>query len=179
MTSRFDTVLYPNIAEAWGNANISDPILPLDSTLLFTCNPTSFTKMSEGWWDTETMQYYNVPGAVNDGDICGSGMKTRLAEHRGQPWHFIMILCPAVLGQIDGQPKMFADLYGTDLSHNTRPTEYSDTDLTNEMTLNMLYWEGMSIDQLRERVLSVYIGRTILLVTNAIYAESNGISGKN
>lgn len=74
---------------------------------------------------------------------------------------------------------MFADLVGTDLSHNTRPTVFYDPPLTEEMTLNMLAWEGMSIDQLREKVLSVYIGSTILLVTNAIFADyPDHISGK-
>lgn len=66
---------------------------------------------------------------------------------------------------------MFVNLQGHDLSHNTRPTERYDPPLTEEMTLNMLSWVGMSIDQLRARSLSVYIGRTILLVTNAIYAD--------
>ena len=178
MASQFDTVLYPNIGQAWGNAHLSDSVLPLDSTLLFTCNPVSFTRLTGGWWDTETIQYYNVPGAVNDDDICGPDIKTRLAVHRGQPWHFIMILCPPVLGQVEGQPKMFVDLSETDLSHNTRPSEYFPPPLTSGMTLNMLLWEGMSIDQLRTRVLSVYIGRTILLVTGAIYADDLGIFGR-
>ena len=163
--------MYPDLATAWGHADLSDSILPLDSTLLFTCNPDSFVKLTRGWWDSETRQYYNVPGAVDDGDICGPGVKTRLADYRGEPRHYIMIICPPVLEQIDGEPKMFADLDGTDLSHNTRPSVLYDPPLTEDMTLNMLAWEGTSIDQLRERVLSVYIGRTILLVTNAIYAD--------
>ena len=125
------------------------------------------------------MQYYNVPGAADD-DICGLGVKTRLAEYRGVPTHFIMIICPPVLEQIDGQPKMFADLLGTDLSDNTRPTILYDPPLTDQMTLYMLAWEGMSIDQLRAKVLSVYIGRTILIVTNAKYADSpDHIRGKS
>ena len=177
MTSRFDTTIYANLADAWGDAELSDPTLPLDSTLCFTCDPDSFTRLTGGWWYFETVQYYNVPGAVDDEDICGPGIKTRLAEYRGDPWHFIMIICPAVLEQTDGQPKMFADLEGTDLSHNTRPTEIHDPPLTEEMTLNMFGWEGMTIDQLRAKILSVYIGRTILIVTNAMYADHSYISG--
>ena len=111
------------------------------------------------------MQYYNVPGAAED-DICGPGIKTRLARSRADPPNFVMILCLPVLAQIDGQPKMFADIRGNDLSHNTWPTP-----MTDDSTLYMLAWYGMSIDQLRERVLSVYIGRTILLITSAKYAE--------
>lgn len=178
MTNQFDTAIYPTLAAAWGNANILDPILPLNSTLYFTCDPTSFVRVAGGWWNTVTQQYYSLPGAANEGDICGPGVKTRLAESRQQPRHFIMILCPLVLEQVDGQPKLYADLSGTELSHNTRLNEEYDPPLTNAMTLNILLWIGMSIDQLRERVLSVYIGRAILLVISAKYLESQGLIGK-
>ncbi len=50
---------------------------------------------------------------------------------------------------------MFADLKGHDLSHNTWPT-LDSTPMTDDSTLHMLAWLGMSIDQLREKVLSEY-----------------------
>ncbi len=123
------------------------------------------------------MQYYYVPGAAED-DICGPGIKTRLARSRADPPNFVMILCPPVLVQIDGQPMMFADLKGHDLSHNTWP-RWDFPPVTDESTLYMLGWLGMSIDQIREKVLSVYIGRIILLVTSAKYAEElDAVTGK-
>lgn len=73
---------------------------------------------------------------------------------------------------------MFVDLTGFELSNNTRPTVHYKPPLTDEMTLDTLVWTGMSIDQLRERVLSVYIGRAILLVTDAMYANDNNIGSK-
>ena len=75
---------------------------------------------------------------------------------------------------------MFANLAGTNLENNDRPTVIYDSELevTDEMTLNMLAWTGMNIDQLRQRVQSVYIGRTFLLVTAAMFAEEDKYDSK-
>ncbi len=35
------------------------------------------------------MQYYYVPGAAEDDDICGPGIKTRLARSRADPPDFV------------------------------------------------------------------------------------------
>lgn len=50
--------------------------------------------------------------------------------------------------------------------------------MTDDSTLYVLAWVGMSVDQLRERVLSAYPGRTTLLVTSAYSADEDSITCK-
>lgn len=114
--------------------------------------------------------------------LCGSGVKVMTATSvrpqddpnapmnadNGPPRYLVVILCPSVLTQTAGEPKMYADLAGTELS-NTRPNfvGVKGQRLTAEETLDLLAWKGMFIDQLRERVLSVYIARVIILAIGA------------
>lgn len=142
--------------------------------VLFSCDPRTFRKISgNNWWDRDTLQLYNITTADV---ICDSNTKTRLAL-RPEPFGFVVILCPAVLTQRDGEPKMWATLDGTELS-NTRPSpEYDDDhNLTAAESLDLLGWDGMNIDQLRERVLSVYMGRLVLFLTGQKYC--NQVYGK-
>lgn len=66
---------------------------------------------------------------------------------------------------------MYADLGGGELT-NTRPNTDvypghpldPNTPLTPEMTMNLQFWVGMHIDQLRERTLSIVLGRYVLFI---------------
>lgn len=145
-------------AEFWPELDYS----PVTYNLLFSCNPSTFTKTSDNkWWDSETQQLYTIVADV----ICDYDTKTLLAL-RPQPFGFLVILCPAVLTQRVGEPKMWADLAGNELS-NTRPSAelHGSSTVTEAESLDLLSWAGMTIDQLRERVLSVYMGRVILFLT--------------
>ena len=88
----------------------------------------------------------------------------------------MIILCPPALTQTPGLPKMYADLAGGQLTDTRPDTEDTpghpldpDTPLTPEMTLNLQFWSGMHIDQLRERTLSVLLGRYILFIAAQKY----------
>lgn len=64
---------------------------------------------------------------------------------------------------------MFVAMSGIDISHNDRQTELVfpgdyENDPPEDVTQNALSWPGMHIDQLRQRVLSVYIGRNIISI---------------
>ena len=142
--------------------------------VLFSCDPYTFRKISgNNWWDRDTLQLYNITSADV---ICDSNTKTRLAL-RPEPFGFVVILCPAVLTQTTGQPKMFATLDGAELS-NTRPSpEYEDDyNVTAAESLEIFGWDGTNVDQLRERVLSVYLGRVVLFLTGQKYY--NKVYGK-
>ena len=86
-----------------------------------------------------------------------------------------MILCPAVLTQRVGEPKIFATVDGKELSHTIPSPVYDGNNgdplpnVTAVESLDLLLWQGMNIDQLRERVLSVYMGRVILFLTGQKY----------
>lgn len=159
-----------------GNEGL-DPVL---FSIYFSCDPTTFSKVGlNQWFDTVTQQLYT--STAND-MLCGSGVKVMTATSvrpqddpnapmnadNGPPRYLVVILCPSVLTQTAGEPKMYADLAGTELS-NTRPNfvGVKGQRLTAEETLDLLAWKGMFIDQLRERVLSVYIARVIILAIGA------------
>lgn len=137
----------------------------LDSSALFSCDPTAFTRIHpnepDSLWTTPDSpdELYDVTA---DNEICPPGMNLRLAANTGRLPHFIVVLCPEILTQKEGRFKMFATLDGQELSH-TRPDSGS--------TLDMLAWEGMHVDQLRERVLSVQIGRVILMIIGQKYHD--------
>ena len=123
---------------------------------------------------------------TNRNDICGNGLKAMLGQAvtRTVPTvMFILVLCPVILNQTDGQPKMFADLYGEDLQTNNRPdvdwgSASDPTPMTPANTINMMTWVGQHIDQLRDRVLSVIMGRILLLVSVNQLFDLTGIEGK-
>lgn len=143
-----------------------DDISPVTYNLIFSCDPRTFTETSDNkWWDSDTQQLY----IIGTDTICDYHTKTRLAM-RPQPFGFVVILCPAVLSQRDGEPKMWADLAGRELS-NTRPTvqPVDPKNLKETESLDLGIWAGMNIDQLRERVLSVYMGRIVLFLTGQKY----------
>lgn len=146
-----------------GNEDLGDNFSPVTYNLLFSCDPRTFTKTSDNkWWDSDTQQLYIIGTADV---ICDYDTKTRLAL-RPEPFGFVVILCPAVLTQRNGEPKMWADLAGQELS-NTRPTiQPADPNHVTEIeSLDLGIWAGMNIDQLRDRVLSVYMGRVVLFLT--------------
>ena len=155
--------------------NLASGPMEHGTTITFSCAPTTFRQVpnptnprQELWFDSDTGAYYNVASTYWPDDnnvICPPGQKTRLAY--AQP-RVIIILCAEVLRQTDGEPKMFRDLNGGDLTSNNRATEtifpqdYSN-DPPEDVTQNAFSWPGMQIDQLRQRVLSVYIGRNLIL----------------
>ena len=72
---------------------------------------------------------------------------------------------------------MYRDLGGGQLTDTRPDTVVSqghpfdpNTPLTPEMTMNLQFWAGMHIDQLRERTLSVILGRYVLLIQAQKYA---------
>ena len=96
------------------------------------------------------------------------GQKTRLGYNFLNK-RAIIILCAEVLTQTDGEPKIFRTLNGDELTDNDRetetvfPSDYNN-DPSEDVTQNAFSWPGMGIDQLRQRVLSVYIGRNIIAI---------------
>lgn len=162
----FDKKKYRNVWAIPTLPPIGSGILAsLDSSALFSCDPTAFARIhpneTDSLWTTPDSpdELYDV---TTDNEICPPGMNLRLASNTGRLPHFIVVLCPEILTQKEGRFKMFATLDGQELSH-TRPDSGS--------TLDMLAWEGMHVDQLRERVLSVQIGRVILMIIGQKYHD--------
>lgn len=159
----FPTEEYATLEEAREAELEFTPDLPaVEDILEYSCNPRRFRKVDvdgddvdgDEWQDTTTGEIYIIQSADQ---ICpGDGsVKLRLAFRLAGLEHFIAILCPIILAQTDGQPKMYATLEGVELS-NTRPD--------GDPPLDVLAYVGMSIDDLRARVLSVYLGRVILMI---------------
>lgn len=73
---------------------------------------------------------------------------------------------------------MFASLLGIYLNHCTRPTGSHYPLLTAAMTLNMLAWTGMSVNDLRAKMLSVYVGRARLLFNMEVWNGQRNVYGK-
>ncbi len=146
-------------------STVHPDVTHLDNLTILNCDPTVFVKVEHSnteflWLDTSTNNLYII---ISESEICPPGLKTRLAAHRGEPFHFIIILCPEVLTQTPGKFKMFASIRGDELT-NTRP--YADP------SLDMSTWVGMHIDQLRERTLSVYLGRMIIYIQAQKYSQN-------
>lgn len=155
---------------------------PILYSIYFSCDPTTFNKVGVNQWFDSVTQHLYISTAEDV--LCGPGVKVmmaasvRLQNPNGPPGYVVIILCPSVLTQTAGEPKMYADLAGTELS-NTRPNfpGVRGQSLTQEDTLDLLAWDGMAIDQLRERVLSVYMMRVILYVAGAkFWEETHGKS---
>lgn len=178
---QFDTEDYDTIADALnpGHTPMMDLSLPqelqnLDSATLFICDSARFMKvdtstLNSQWYDPDSREVFII---TSEPEICPAGLKTRLALHPGPPMYYVIILCPPVLTQTDGQPKMYGTLDGLSLA-NSRPDSYilPITPITAEVSMNLQSWAGMHIDQLRERTLSVYIGRYILHIQAQKYAS--------
>lgn len=181
----FDSRVYANVNDAMAEGvSIEDRTLPLedrklDRATLYICDTSNFVKVvTQGrnpyWYDLESGETFII---TNEAEICPQGLKSRIASHVDPPIYFVIILCPPALTQTPGLPKMYADLAGGGLT-NTRPnTDVSpghpldpNTPLTPEMTVNLQFWVGMHIDQLRERTLSVILGRYLLFITAQKYS---------
>ena len=127
---------------------------------MFVCDPSIFERVDDYstlWRDTTTGYLYLGPLTS---EICPPGVKVVSAEHLARPMHFTVILCPEVLTQTPGQHKMFAGVDGLELSH-TRNSEDANG---NEDALDLFAWLDMSIDELRQHVLSVWMGRVIMYI---------------
>lgn len=169
----FDQRVYSTLADAQlaqprliAGSPVASDVAGLDTLTIVICDPYVFVKIGRSytdflWMDSTTNRYYII---TDEPEICPPGLKTRLAIHRGEPFHFIIILCPEVLTQTDGQYKMFATLSGDELT-NTRPFEEGNA-------LDMHTWVGMRIDQLRERTLSVYLGRMVMYIQAQKYSRN-------
>ena len=154
-------------------AEMNQPHLPaIEDTLTFSRNPRRFVNQGGNrWQDRTTREIYTI-NSVDE--ICpwDGSVKVRLALHLVDPQYFVAILCPSVLGQTDGEPKMYAALSGTEFA-NTRPN--------GDPPLHVLSFVGMSIDQLRARVLSVYLDRIVLIKVGQKWpdvATGKELSGK-
>lgn len=167
------------VAAAWQDRHLNNP--PWDNSLVFSCSVAVWERDAGGghfWYNSEMEWWYNF-GEVDE--ICGAGVSTMLGMNVDirVDFHFIVVLCPKVLQQTPGQPKMYAALEHTDLQLNDRPegpyTLGQGQPMTEEATLNVQYWLGMTIDQLRSRTLSVYIGRIMLFIT--MYTNVNALPG--
>ena len=96
-----------------------------DDTLIISFDPADFlrtiTAAGVRWFNAFMNVEYSI---TNRNNVCGNGVKAMLgqAATRNSPTAmFILVLCPVILTQTDGQPKMFADLFGEDLQTNDRP----------------------------------------------------------
>ncbi len=172
--TRFDTTEYPNLQAVLGAVDLfADNSLPadlqaLDRTVLFWCDINNLVEADP--MDDTSPFWVGANGEVlqmtTEPEICPSGVNTRIAKHPAtinppQPAYLVVILCPEILTQTPGRPKMWATLDGQELT-DTRPT--ADTQ-------DNLLWTGMHIDALRQKVLSVWIGRMALLITSIKYSD--------
>ena len=146
-----------------------EDLLILDSITWFWCDVTGFVKVDDAspFWvwvgvggDGTYLQITTEP------EICPPGVNTRLAKHPAtinppRPAYLIIILCPQVLTQTPGRPKMWATLDGRELT-DTRPTAG---------TQDGLLWLGKHIEALRQKALSVWIGRMVILITSLKYSD--------
>ena len=146
----------PHIWVDWGTQDLQY----MDSATVFVCDPSIFEKVDDEstlWRDTTTGYLYLGPPTS---EICPPGVKVVSAEHLAGPMHYTVILCPEVLTQRYGQHKMFAGVDGLELSH-TRNYQGANG---NEQALDLFAWLNMSIDELRQHVLSVWMGREIMYI---------------
>ena len=168
---------------AWQGRFYNNP--PWDESLVFSCDATMWEKDAGGghlWYSSEMDGWYNFGYEVNE--ICGDGVSTMLgmkANLETVKLHFIVILCTRVLYQTPDKPKIYATLQHTELQSNDRPDGPYTLDqgqpMTEEATLNVQYWLGMTIDQLRSRTLSVYVGRIMLFITMYTNINIAAVSG--
>lgn len=97
-------------------------------------------------------------------EICPPGTKLALGEvlyrDPANPFYYIVVLCPELLTQTPGKPKMFATTMAGELTH-TR----NNVNVNGEPDdLDYFAYDGMSIDGLRQKVLSVYLGLVIMYI---------------
>lgn len=152
---------------------LPEEVQELDLTTLFICDPSNFVKVdplsaNPQWYDPDSGETFNI---TSEPEICPAGLKSRLAIHPTPPIYYVIVLCPPSVTQTPGLPKMYGTLSGRPLT-NSRPDSQTNpaTQLTTEMTMNLQFWDGMHIDQLRERTLSAIIGRYILHIMAQKYA---------
>lgn len=173
LLEEFDRNIYGNLQEVLDADVDWDESLPANlqtiaSTVRFECDPTAFFKVDS--MNDASPFWVGLDGVVlqitTDPVLCPTGVKTRIAKHPATtnpttPAYFVVILCPEILTQTPGRPKMWATLIGEELT-DTRPA----TD-----TQDNLLWLGMPIDLLRQNVLSVWIGRIVMLVIGVQYSD--------
>lgn len=170
--TKFDTAEYEDLQDALEedidvDASLPEDLQRIDSTVHFECDPTAFVKVES----SRGSPLWVGPDGVavemtRDAALCPPGVKTRVAEHPATtnpttPAYFVVMLCPEILTQTPGRPKMWATLVGTELE-DTRPV----VDIQDN-----LLWLGMHIDSLRQNVLSVWMGRIVLLIMGVQYSD--------
>lgn len=176
--TEYDSVhnaMIPELITWTADHDLPPEVKRLDSATMFICDPTKFVKVdpttaNPQWYEPESGELFII---TTESEICPAGLKSRLALHAGPPKYYVIILCPPAVTQTPGQPKMYGTLDGRPLA-NSRPDSYilPITPLTTEITMNLQVWAGMKIDQLRDRTLSVYIGRYILHIQAQKYISS-------
>lgn len=104
--------------------------LYLDKTTTFICDVTSFDKavvegqgqgVSSNLWIDEAIE--GVFTITSDPEICPPGISTRYAWRYGSiaagaplpPHRYIVIVCPELLTQTEGKPKIFPTMDGQEL----------------------------------------------------------------
>ena len=148
----------PSVWVDWGPQDLQ----ALDSSTVFVCDPSVFEKVDDSstlWRDTTTGYFYT--GLASSSVICPPGVKTASAEHLARPMHFTIVLCPEVLTQTPAKHRMFTGVESLELPH-TRDS--ADADGNNEDPIDEFAWIDMSIDELRQNVLSVWMGRVIMYI---------------
>lgn len=93
-------------------------------------------------------------------EICPPGAKIAAAEVLARPQHFTVVLCPELLTQAPGKHKMFATLSGVELTNTRHGTDVNGDTVPEDR----FAWIDMSIDDLRQEVLSVYLGLIIMYI---------------
>ena len=179
LAAEFSLKQYNTIAEATEVEGLSSN--PSD-VLVISCGPGDFQRDVDDngivtWFNTRTFLHFRIPNA----DVmCAPGVKAMFGQATGPafgqpdgPTIYVLVLCPVILTQTDGRPKMFLDMNGGNLASNTRP----DVDWleATEDTINSFTWVGQHIDQLRDRVLSVIVGRMLLFVSVNQWSAMTGI----
>lgn len=184
LVGKFDETSYPDIQTVLntrnhilqfvnpGDVDLPEDLQLLDSTTVFWCDVTGFVE-ADPMNDTSPFWAWVGPGGeseylqiTTEPELCPPGVNTRLAKHPAtvnppRPAYLIIILCPQVLTQTPDRPKMWATLDGAQLTNTRQSAGIEDS----------LLWLGMHIDALRQRVLSVWVARMVILITSIKYSD--------
>ena len=164
MFNDYDPSQYDSVEAAQSRGIPSTIIAPgpsdnkaLDSSTTYVCDASIFQWEDGLWRDTTTGLLYR---GLSGPEMCPPGVKLRLGEVLSRPQFYIVVLCPELLTQTPGKPKMFATLKAMELTHTRNNVDVNGV----QDDLDIFAWDGMSIDDLRQKVLSVYLGLVIMYV---------------
>lgn len=172
----FDLNQFRALADAMKLIHNTNPCRPLsgseylDKTTAFICNVTGFVKVgpimgmrTSIWLDEATGEQFTI---TNEPELCPPGIASRLVYHHSSPLGSVspppyeVIVCPMLLTPTQGKPEMFATIDRQDLTNKR---------LNDGIDLNTVAYIGMGIDDLRDRVLSVWLGRMVIIIVAQKY----------